>query len=112
MNDLPKGRRLAIDATARSASSTEPAFIARPDGTPLYYGFVVLDDVNVDALDKSLANQELNGNVKLDPEFDNLRSDSRYAELLRRVRIAPMKVMTSDRARRATASPLFPNGAP
>ena len=48
MNDLPKGRPLAIDATARSASPTEPAFIARPDGVPVYYGFVVLDDVNVD----------------------------------------------------------------
>jgi hypothetical protein len=48
MNNLPKGRPLAIDATARSASPTEPAFIARPDGAPVYYGFVVLDDVNVD----------------------------------------------------------------
>jgi hypothetical protein len=48
MNDLPKGRPLAIDATARSASPTEPAFIARPDGAPVYYGFVVLDDINVD----------------------------------------------------------------
>jgi hypothetical protein len=48
MNNLPKGRPLAIDATARSASPTEPAFIARPDGSPVYYGFVVLDDVNVD----------------------------------------------------------------
>jgi hypothetical protein len=48
MNNLPKGRPLAIDATARSASPTEPAFITRPDGAPVYYGFVVLDDVNVD----------------------------------------------------------------
>ena len=48
MNDLPKGRPLAIDATARSASPTEPAFIARPEGAPVYYGFVVLDDVTVD----------------------------------------------------------------
>jgi|ERR1700728_3857603 len=48
MNDLPEGRPLAIDATARSASLSEPAFVARPDGAPVYYGFVVLDDVNVD----------------------------------------------------------------
>ena len=47
MDDIPKQRSLAIDAPARSASSTEPAFIARLDGAPLYYGFVVLDDVNV-----------------------------------------------------------------
>jgi hypothetical protein len=48
MDDVPKGRPLAIDATARSASLTEPAFIARPEGAPVYYGFVVLDDVTVD----------------------------------------------------------------
>jgi len=29
-------------------SPTEPALIARPDGAPVYYGFIVLDDVNVD----------------------------------------------------------------
>jgi hypothetical protein len=48
MGDVPKGRPLAIDATARSASPTEPAFIARPDGAPAYYGFVVLDDVTAE----------------------------------------------------------------
>jgi hypothetical protein len=49
MDNMPKGRPLAIDATARSASPTEPAFIARPDGAPVYYGFIVLDDVAVDS---------------------------------------------------------------
>jgi hypothetical protein len=48
MDDVPKGGPLAIDATAQSASPTEPAFIARPEGAPVYYGFVVLDDVTVD----------------------------------------------------------------
>jgi hypothetical protein len=48
MDDVPKGRPLAIDATARSASPTQPAFIARPEGAPVYYGFVVLDDVSTD----------------------------------------------------------------
>jgi hypothetical protein len=48
MDDVPKGRPLAIDATAQSASPTAPAFIARPEGAPVYYGFVVLDDVTVD----------------------------------------------------------------
>ena len=48
MDDVPKGRPLAIDVTAQSASRTEPAFIARREGAPVYYGFVVLDDVTVD----------------------------------------------------------------
>jgi hypothetical protein len=45
MDNMSKGRPLAIDATARSASPTEPAFITRPDAAPVYYGFVVLGDV-------------------------------------------------------------------
>jgi len=48
MDKDPHGRPLAIDATARSASPTEPAFIARPDGAPVYHGFVILDDVTAD----------------------------------------------------------------
>jgi hypothetical protein len=40
-----KGRRLAVDPKAVSSSSTEPAFIARPVGAPVYYGFEVLQDV-------------------------------------------------------------------
>ena len=42
-DDIQHGQPLSIDATARSASQTEPAFIARPDGAPVYFGFVVLD---------------------------------------------------------------------
>jgi hypothetical protein len=51
MNDEeqpPRGQPLAVDPTAKSASSTEPAFIASPAGAPVYYGFQVLDDVTVD----------------------------------------------------------------
>ena len=48
MDDVSKGRPLAIDATAQSASPTEPAFIARPEGAPVYHGFVVLGAVSVD----------------------------------------------------------------
>ena len=44
----PKGRPLAIDPGAPSASATQPAFVARPKGAPVYHGFVVLEDVNVD----------------------------------------------------------------
>jgi hypothetical protein len=44
----PKGLPLAIDNKATSGSATEPAFVARPEGAPVYHGFVVLEDVNVD----------------------------------------------------------------
>jgi hypothetical protein len=47
-NSLPKGRPLAIDPEAKSSSPTKPAFVARPIGAPVYHGFVVLEDVNVD----------------------------------------------------------------
>jgi len=43
-----RGLPLAVDPTARTASLTEPAFIALPPGAPVYYGFVILDDVSVD----------------------------------------------------------------
>ena len=36
MDNMPKGRPLAIDDTAKSASQTLLAFIARPDGAPVY----------------------------------------------------------------------------
>ena len=43
----PKGLPLAIDHKATSASASEPAFVASPEGAPVYHGFVVLEDVNV-----------------------------------------------------------------
>jgi hypothetical protein len=48
-DERPKGRPLAIDRNAISASSTEPAFVARPKGAPVYHGFVVLEDVSVES---------------------------------------------------------------
>ena len=48
MDEIRHGRPLAVDGKAESASPTEPAFIARPEGAPVYHGFVVLDDVTVD----------------------------------------------------------------
>jgi hypothetical protein len=51
MNDMTKrfkSRPLAIDANAKSASRAEPAFIAKPEGAPVYHGFQVLEDVVVD----------------------------------------------------------------
>lgn len=44
----PIGRPLAVDASAESASRTEPGFIARPPGAAVYHGFQVLSDVAVD----------------------------------------------------------------
>lgn len=43
-----KGRPIALDATAVSATSGAPAFITPPEGAPVYYGFQVLEDVVVD----------------------------------------------------------------
>jgi hypothetical protein len=49
-NESPssQGRPLALDPNARSASPTEPAFIARPEGAPVYHGFQALPDVVVE----------------------------------------------------------------
>lgn len=47
MDESRQGRPLAVDDSARSESPTEPAFVARPEGAPVYHGFVVLDDVKV-----------------------------------------------------------------
>jgi len=44
----PKGQPLALDPGAVSAKTGLPAFIAKPENAPVYYGFVVLDDVAVD----------------------------------------------------------------
>jgi hypothetical protein len=47
--DPPPGRPLAIDSAAQSARPGEPAFIARPEGAPVYYGFPILEDVVIPA---------------------------------------------------------------
>ena len=48
MNKSGAGRPLAVDHNAKGANPNEPAFVAPPAGAPVYYGFVVLDDVEVD----------------------------------------------------------------
>ena len=45
--ESPAGHPLALDPLAESGSRTEPAFIARPAGAPVYHGFEVLSDVVV-----------------------------------------------------------------
>jgi len=48
MDQSQRGRPLAIDHKAASTSPTEPAFIARPEGAPVYHGFVILDDIAIE----------------------------------------------------------------
>jgi hypothetical protein len=47
-DNIQHGRPLAVDPKAESGSPTEPAFIAPPEGAPVYHGFVVLDDVTAE----------------------------------------------------------------
>jgi len=47
-DEQAKGKNLAIDLNATSASPTEPAFLARPKGAPVYHGFPVLEDVRAE----------------------------------------------------------------
>lgn len=44
----PEQRRLAFDPDADSASRELPGFLARPEGTPPYHGFPLLEEVEVD----------------------------------------------------------------
>ena len=41
-------RELVLDPNAESASEDEPAFIAPPDGAPVYHGFAELDLPDID----------------------------------------------------------------
>jgi hypothetical protein len=48
MVDESQGLPLRIDEAAESADPEKPAFLARPDGAPVYHGFPILDAVEVD----------------------------------------------------------------
>ena len=43
-----KGLPIRIDSNAKSASQDAPAFVAAPEGSPVYYGFPILEDVCVE----------------------------------------------------------------
>ena len=43
-----KGRPLRLDPDAASASEDLPAFLARPTASPVYHGFPILNDVEID----------------------------------------------------------------
>ena len=44
----PRGHRIALDLLGKSASRTEPAFVAKPEGAPIYHDFQILSDVVVE----------------------------------------------------------------
>ena len=44
----PEGVPLRIDSDARSADSSLPAFLARPDDAPVYHGFPLLEQSRTD----------------------------------------------------------------
>lgn len=46
--DEERGLPLRIDADAESAEADKRAFLARPPGAPVYHGFPILDEVEVD----------------------------------------------------------------
>ncbi|HEV2297004.1 MAG TPA: hypothetical protein VGR72_00620 [Candidatus Acidoferrales bacterium] len=43
-----RGQPLAIDQSAKSARPGMPAFLSKPEGAPVYHGFPILEDVEVD----------------------------------------------------------------
>ncbi len=47
-HERPEGKRILTDATARSASSDLPAFLARPKEAPVYYGFPIIEESSTD----------------------------------------------------------------
>ena len=44
---IDRGRPLALDPEAPTARAGVPAFLARPAGAPVYHGFPLLEDVEV-----------------------------------------------------------------
>jgi hypothetical protein len=40
----PQGKPLRLDPDAESASPELPAFLARPEGAPVYHGFPLLEE--------------------------------------------------------------------
>ncbi len=43
-----KGRPIRLDPAAASRTAGKPAFLSKPAGAPIYHGFPILDDVEVD----------------------------------------------------------------
>ena len=42
------GKPLRVDSSAESASPDLPAFVSRPGGAPVYYGFTIIEESRID----------------------------------------------------------------
>jgi len=45
---IDKGREILVDTSAKTANPGQPAFVAKPDGAPVYYGFPVVEESYTD----------------------------------------------------------------
>ena len=45
---MSNSRKLVLDPTAETPDPNEPAFIARPPGSPVYHGFVIVPETYID----------------------------------------------------------------
>ena len=45
---MTKPRTLTLDSAAKSTDSSKPAFLAKPAGSPVYHGFVVVPETFID----------------------------------------------------------------
>jgi hypothetical protein len=45
---INKGRKILTDPAAESANVDQPAFIAKPEGAPVYHGFLVVEESETD----------------------------------------------------------------
>lgn len=51
------GRPLALDPDAASRDASLPGFLARPDDAPVYHGFRILEDVDVEGFKLGLISE-------------------------------------------------------
>lgn len=43
---MNKGQRILTDPNAKSVDADKPAFLARPEGAPIYHGFPIIEESN------------------------------------------------------------------
>lgn len=45
---MPDGKEIKLDPNAKSKIASEPAFLSKPDGAPVYHGFPVVPETETD----------------------------------------------------------------